>query len=295
MRHGRFIVSRNDTLLTFLVIISWALNITLIRMGALEIPPLFLLSIRFALGFCLFFPFARRLDFDGVRNVSSYAAFYIVLHLGLLYAGLGYVSSSVAGLVLEVGPAFVIILGWLFYKEKFGIKTFAGLLLAFAGVAVILYSPDAKASLMGAVLITISAMCWAVGALRMRGIKSVDLATMTVYSHAFAFPFIACGSYFLETGQAEALSVADPWVIGGILTYQVLLMSWGLHLWKGLMVRNAAYKLAAIGLLQPVFVVIFGFWLLNETLSMTAVLGGVMAFSGVGIITLRKMQKAQKT
>jgi O-acetylserine/cysteine efflux transporter len=106
------LITPRDALLALLIIASWAFNITIIRAGALEMPPLFLLSIRFVLGAIVFLPFVKKIDAVMIRNVLIYTSLYVVGHLGLLYAGAFYISASLTGLILQMGPAFALILGF---------------------------------------------------------------------------------------------------------------------------------------------------------------------------------------
>ena len=287
-------ITFQDGLLALVIIASWAFNITLIRIGALEMPPLFLLFIRYGLGTLIFLPFMVRTDWKTLKNLALYALVYVVSHLGLLYLGSLYISASLVGLIIQMGMPFGLLLGFIFYGERFGLKTTMGITLSFIGIFIILYKPVENFSYLGAFLILGSAFCWASGSLLMRRVEKVDLPTMTVISYALATPIIGALSYFIEDNQVQGFMNANHYWIGGILVYQIFLMSMALYFWKNLMSRNPVHQLTAFLVLQPLFVVLFGWLLLGETLTHTEMLGGFVILIGVVIITFRRIKKSEK-
>lgn len=282
-----------DALLALGIVALWALNVTFIRVVGLEAPPLLILGIRFALVALLFLPFARpfarpiaRAD---LKNVLIYAFFYLILHLGALFIGLKYIDAGTGGLILQSQVAFAVLIGWVFYGEKFGVKTAGGLVLALGGVVLILAQNElGQASWLGSALVVISALSWATGSVRMRGIKEMNFTTMSFYSHLLAAPVILALSALFESNHIERLEQANHWSLSGIIVYQAVLMTLCLYWWKGLMNRNRVYKVTSFVLLQPIFTVIFGLLLLGESPSLMALIGGALAFGGVVIVTLRR-------
>lgn len=289
-------LSLKDSALALLIVTLWGFHFAIIRLGASEIPPLTLLSVRFSLALLVFAPFAGRLNAEQFKAVAVYAFFYLVLHLGTVFVGLKYVGAGLASMIIQAEIPFLIVLSWYFFGERFGLKTGLGLLVALVGVGIILYQPlDDDFSYFGASLILCSALFWAVGALRMRFIKNTGFAAMTFYSHAVALPFVALLSAVFEKDHMEALRHADPLKVGFVLFYQVVLMSFCLYLWKGLMQRNNAHEVGCFNLLLPFFAVLGGYALLGETLTTQEIVGGLIAFGGVSIVTLRKLQKAKSS
>jgi len=285
-----------DVLLALSIVALWGLHFVIIRIGALEIPPLLLLSIRFTIVILVFLPFMRKLAFAQIQNVFAYSFFYLVLHLSTLFVGLRYIDSGTGGLIFQTQVPFAVLLGWLLLGERFGFKTFAGLTLAIGGaVMIVAQSAIGQASFLGGGLILLSALFWALGSIRMRGIEHVDFISMTGYSHILAYPFIVTLMMFFTPEPLNAIDQANWLPLSGVLAYQVILMSLCLYLWKGLINRNPVYLVSSFCLLQPVFAVIFGMIFLHESLSQQTLIGGAMAFAGVLIVTLRRAKKAEKS
>lgn len=276
------------------IVAGWALNITIIRVGAIEMQPLFLLFIRYSLGALIFLPFMKNVDKKTFINLALYAICYVVLHLGFLFIGALYLQASLSGLIMQMGMPFALLIGYLFYGEKFGPATAFGIVLAFSGILMIMYKPVENFSYLGAFLVLASAFCWAAGSFLMRRVEDVDLPTLTVVGYSVAFPIIGAMSYIIEDNQVESLLNANHFWIGFILTYQIILMSMAIYFWKGLMSRNPAHELTAFLVLQPLFVVLFGWLLLGETLGTSEILGGAVLLSGVVVITIRNIVHARK-
>lgn len=290
-------MSMRDMALAVLIVALWGLHVVVIRIGATEIPPLALLSIRFAIVITFAAFFVKRLPIDKIKAIALYAFPYLFLHLGTIFIGLRYVEAGIGGLILQTEVPFAIILGWLFFREKFGLKTTIGLALAFIGVLVIIYKPGQDTgdfSYFGAAMLVASAFFWAVGSLRMRYIDGVDFWSMSFYSHLIALPFVALLSVFTESNQVADVIKADPLTLGFVLFYQTVLMTLCLYWWKGLMVRNHAYQVTVFMLLQPVFSLVFGMWILHETLDLMTIKGGLITLLGVGIVTMRKLTKEKQ-
>lgn len=285
-------ISLRDLALALGVITLWGLHINVIRIGALEVPPLFLLCMRFSLCVLIFLPFAKKISRSELKNLFLYAFPYLGIHLSTLFIALRNIDSSLAGLLLQTEMPFAILIGWFFLGERFGLKTTIGLAIALIGVLLILYRPMEGFVLWGAIFCLISAFSWSIGAVRMKYIQSLDLPTMTAYSFAMMLPLIAVASYMLETDQIVELQNANHYKLGFVLFYQVILMSLCLFWWKGIMHRNPVYLVIPLTLLQPLITLLGGYFILGETLSTQVLMGGAVTAIGVAIVVLRKTRKA---
>lgn len=288
-------MSLKDILIALAVCFGWGLHVTLVRMGTLEIPPLFLLCLRFGLTILIFSPFITAMTRTQAKNLFFYALPYMGFHFITLFLSLSLMDSSLVGMILQTELPFVVLIGWFFLKEKFGLKTFIGLSLAFLGAFVLVYSPDVQGSYLGVSLAFISALAWSIGAVRMRHLDGISLPNMIFYSYAMIFPLVILATLLFETNQLEKLSSANPMTIGFILFYQACLMSIAQYFWKGLMVRNPAYLVTLFIPLCAIFTLISGVVLLDEKISLMSLFGGFITFIGVGIIVWRKsLKESQK-
>lgn len=281
-----------DAATALIIVTLWGLHTVIIRIGVLEVPPLLLLTLRMAGTALIFAPFARRIGRAQLKNIAIYSFFYIFLHIGLLAVGLSLLDSATTALILQATTPFAMIFGWLLHRESFGVKTLAGLILAFAGVCMILWHPSNDFSYAGAFLVLFSALCWGFGTVFARKTMDTDSASLLAWSHTIPLPFFLLLSLWFEGSRYPALiHEADPWIVLGVWAYQVLIVSFCHAEWRNLIVRNPVYLVASFSLIQPLMTVIFASLMLGETLSPIAMLGGAISLCGVGIVTMRKIQK----
>jgi O-acetylserine/cysteine efflux transporter len=285
-------VSLRDSLLALMIVVLWGFHTVVIRIGVLEIPPLLLLAIRMGGTALVFAPFAKKISMDQFKVIGIYSLFYIFLHIGLLAVGLYYLESATVALLLQTTIPFALIFGWLMHRETFGWKTTLGLVIAFLGVLLILYKPDADFSLMGALMILFSSACWGFGTVFVRKTKGIDLATLTAYAYALPFLPMLALSLWLEPGQFHTLLYeSNLKVVALVCAYQILIMSLCHAWWRNLMVRNPVYLVTCFSLIQPLLTVLFGHWILDEDLGKMMMIGGAISLFGVAIVMLRRVQK----
>lgn len=272
----------------------WGLHFVVIRIGALEIPPLLLLSLRFSLCGLIFIPFASKINISQFKNLVLYVLPFQIVHMLTLFLGLAQVDAGLAALIIQVELPFLVLLGLVFYKERFGLITMCGLLITFTGGILLVYNPhtDSQVTMFGVILLVISAFTWAVGSVRLKYISELNFPTMAGYAFGMATPVIATLSLLVENDHINALQQADHLKLGAVLGYQVIIISLSHYWWKNLMGRNPVYKLTPFTVLTPIFGVIFSMLIMGEKLSMTTTIGGAIALMGVAIVTLRKAKKA---
>lgn len=289
-------MSRQDIALAIFIMLIWGGNFVVIRIGALEIPPFLLLSLRFFFCALIFLPFARKLTAEEFKNLVLYALPFQGVHMGFLFAGMAQVDAGLAGLIMKIEVPILILLGWAFYNERFGLRTLSGIIITLIGGIIILYKPheDAHITFTGIACLAASALFWAIGSVRLKYIKNLNFPTMAGYSFVIPLPFIAAISLIFEHGQVETLANAHHLLLAGVLFYQVVLVSLAHYCWKLLMGRNPVYLVSPFTILSPVFAVLFGSIILNEPLSITTLLGAAIALSGIGIVTFRQIKKQQE-
>lgn len=285
-------MSKRDIFLALLVILAWGIHFPVIKTGTNEIPGLMLVTIRFLLTGLVFLPFCKNLTKLQFKQILIFSAYYYMGHLATLFLGLRYLESATVALIMQAQVPLAMLLGWAFYAEKFKWKTSLGLGIAFIGLLFIFGSPDIT-SYLGLGLILTSSLLWALGTVHMRKIQDIDMPSMTAFSAILAAPVTALMSITLESNHVQELMTANWVKLGGVLGYQIILMSLMMYLWKELMSRNAVQLVTAFTLLQPAVAVVAAHYMLGETLSKEAIIGGGLAMIGVSIIVLRKIQKRE--
>ena len=225
--------------------------------GAVKLPPRVLLAVAFA-GFLL-------------------AADLVLWNIAIMTT-----TVMEAALLVMLYPLLVAGVETLFLKRPMGWHLVAGGLIAFAGVALMTAGPSfgelgsGQSSTTGNLLALAAAFFYA-GCLLItaRSCRGYDVKAVTCWellsAGIFSVPLLFWESHGVPKTQAEWGFVA----LYGILTFAgYLLMNIGLT-------RISASVAAILGYGQPVIATVIAFFLLSETPSRIAVLGGVTVLCGL--------------
>ncbi|NVF13235.1 EamA family transporter [Vreelandella maris] len=274
-----------DLLLGLFVIVIWALNIIVIKVGVVELPPLLMTTLRFMLVAVLlvpFYPVARaQLPFLLLLSIT-----FGSLHFALLFIGLGQAEAGTGALLLQMGTPFATLLAVVFLKEKLGPKRIAGLLLSFAGVIVLAGGPTLPSPLPLSILL-MSALGWAVSQLLIKRGPPIAPLALAGWVALFAVPQVALGSWLFESGQWQAMRQAS-WMGWGAMVYTAVMSSIVAYgIWYALLRRHPVNRVVPMTLLVPVLAVGLGALLMGDSLGVHKLVGGGLVVAGIALIVLK--------
>lgn len=205
----------------------------------------------------------------------------------LTAVAMGSVESATAALIQSATPLFVAILVFVvLHGERPGPRGVAGLLLGFAGIAVII-GPGAfgGGSLVGAACMLATALSYAIGTVYARWAQPGAAAPL-----AFAQQVVATlGAAMLSAGVDSPGAYVQPgwvWVVVVVLAVGASAAPLTMFLW--LLQRARATDAAMVGYLQPIFAGIVGAALLSEWPEPRVIAGGVVVLAGVWLATSRR-------
>ena len=272
----------------------WGLNFLAIKYAIDEIPPIFSAGLRFSLVLLILFPFLKVVP-GKMKQLLTAALVIGALHFGVLYIAMTYAEdiSTVAIATLTNVP-FATILAVVFLGERIGIFTLTGTVFAFVGVMVIGFDPKALDHFFDLSLVMLAAFLYAVGAILVRRLTGVSVLNLQAWIGVVGTLVIMSLSLLLETGQIEALSNSSWTARGGVIFSALgasLLGHGGLYY---LLNHHPVSTIAPLTLLSQVVAVASGVIILGEVLTTNMIIGGVLTFGGVGVILLRKKQKAEE-
>ncbi len=278
-------VPLRDLLLGLFVIAIWALNIIVIKVGVEELPPLLITTIRFMLVAALlvpFYPVARaQLPFLLLLSVT-----FGSLHFALLFIGLEHAEAGTGALLVQMGTPFATLLAVVFFKERLGPKRIVGLLLSFAGIAVIAGGPTLPSPLPLTILL-LSALGWAISQLLIKRGPPIAPLALAGWVALFAVPQVALGSWLFESGQWQAIKQAS-WVGWGAIIYTAVMSSIVAYgIWYTLLRRHPINRVIPMTLLTPVFAVGLGALLMGDSLGIHKLIGGGLVVSGIALIVIK--------
>ncbi|MFG6666015.1 DMT family transporter [Halomonas sp. HNIBRBA4712] len=274
-----------DLLLGLLVVAIWALNIIVIKVGVIELPPLLMTTLRFILVALLLVPFhpvpRAQLPFLLLLSFT-----FGTLHFALLFIGLGQSEAGTGALLVQMGTPFATILAVIFLKEKLGPKRLVGLLLSFAGVVVLAGGPTLPAPLPLGILL-LSAFGWAVSQLLIKRGPPIAPLALAGWIALLAIPQVALGSWLFESGQWQAIRAAGLAGWGAVFYTAVMSSIVAYGIWYALLRRHPVNKVVPMTLLVPVLAVGLGALLMGDSLGVHKLAGGGLVVAGVGLILLR--------
>ena len=145
----------------------------------------------------------------------------ITLHQWLQATGLQTASATVTSWIVASIPVFVALLGWLVLRERLGLWRVAGIVLAAAGVSLIVSNGDLRGLLAGTagtpgdILIGLSAINWAIFTILSKRLMERGTAlqpvAMMLYVMGFGWLFSLVWMGFAGGGEAILRLSADGW------------------------------------------------------------------------------------
>jgi len=248
-------LSLRHALLAVAVTAVWGTNFVVIRVGLDHLPPLLFGALRF--GFALFpaVLFVRRPAVPWSK-LAAYGLLIGAGQFGLLYIAMtDYITPGLASLVVQVQVFFTIALAAYFNGDRVQPFQFAALLLAGAGIGVILLHTDGTTTPLGLALVLAAALCWAGGNVVARSTPGVDMLAYVVWASLFAVPPLLVLSLMFEGWPAirEGIAHADAATWGAVLWQSVANVMFGYAVWGWLLSRYPAATVAPMSLLVPVF------------------------------------------
>lgn len=278
-------------LLALAVVAVWGTNFVVIRVALDHLPPLLFATLRFSLA-CVPALFIRKPDVPW-GTLARYGVLIGAGQFGLLNIALaGHISPGLASLVVQSQVFFTIGLAMMQGGERVRVYQIAALLLATAGIGIILLHADRSATPFGLTLILMAALCWAGGnhVARMSGVR--DMLGFVVWASFFSVPPLLAASLLLE-GPAmigQALARADLGTWAAVLWQTTGNTLFGYAAWGWLLARHPAATITPTAMLVPVFGMGSSALLLGEGLPAWKLGAGALVMAGLGVNILWPMR-----
>ena len=272
-------------LLALAVVAVWGTNFVVIKLALGQLPPLLFAALRFGLVLIpgVFF-FARPAVRPG--NLALYGMLIGVGQFGVLYVAMnGHISPGLASLVLQVQVFFTIGLAMYLAGEQVRRFQWFALLLASAGIAIIMLHADGSTTPLGLLLALLAALSWAGGNIAAKQGAPANMLAYVVWSSAFAVPPLIALSLFFEGWDAVSAALqatsAATWAA-------VAWQAWGNSLfgfaaWGWLLARHPAATISPMALLIPVFGMSTSALWLDESLPPWKLAAAALVLAGLAI------------
>ena len=266
-------------------VISVSFAAVLIRLA--DAPSLVIAAYRLCLAALILAPFAVKLSGRELRKIPGrnlammlLAGGFLALHFGLWVTSLSYTSVATSVVLVTATPIFTAVASYLLFKEKLTVKIVLGITVSIGGSVVIGYGNWSIGTnqLLGAGLALAGALAIAGYLLtgrRLRRTTGLLSYTFVTYSSAAVLLLITAlaSGYSLSgySGNTYLMFVLLA-LIPQILGHSSL--NWSLKFMPATMVT-----IAVLG--EPIIATTLAFLILNESPTLTEIIGGILILGGI--------------
>jgi drug/metabolite transporter (DMT)-like permease len=210
----------------------------------------------------------------------------IPLNQGLFLYGLQWTTAGHSALLYALTPMFVLMLAAWSLREKITFWRTAGILIAFAGVVVVLLEKGivlSPSQFLGDVLVLVAVVAWAYYTVLGKPLIK-KYGAMVVTSRAMTYGtlmFMPVGLYSMRD-FVPGVVATDAWL--GLLYCAIMTSVISYTIWYWALKFIDAAQVAVFNNIQPVVAAFFAWLLLGEPLTTAFIGGGILVLIGV-IIT----------
>jgi drug/metabolite transporter (DMT)-like permease len=293
-------------LLMLLVAIIWGLSWAVGRMLTLELPPMTGAWLRYILTMLIFYLWFMIMAINGKKvrwlpnNKKTMKSLILIGFTGVLcyqfffMHGMFYTAAGDASLIITFNPIFTVILAAPLLGQPISKKMFIGLFCGFIGVGIVTgWSPNTQIEfedrIFGDILILFASLSWATttnmtkrlmeGKDGKNNYSSLEIVVWySLIGTVMITPFMLYETWIYGISMPSE----EGWIaiayLGGLST--VLAYYWftiGIE-------KLGATAASSYIFLVPVFGILGGWWLLDEQLGYTMIVGFLMILIGVKIV-----------
>ncbi|KON68743.1 hypothetical protein AKG34_07975 [Peribacillus butanolivorans] len=289
-------ISRTNTalLLIFLVVV-WGVNWPLSKMALNYTPPILFAGTRTILGGLILLIFAlpryKKLRFKKTWHFYLISAsLNIILFYGLQTVGLGFAPAGLFSAIVFIEPVLLGVFCWIWLGESmYGLKII-GLILGFAGVAIISAGGfTGNVSAIGIILALGSALSWGLGTVFIKKtgdrVDSIWMVTLQL---------IMGGIFLLSVGSSvESWSNIQwelPFIIN-LLFISIFVIAFGWLAFFTLVGSGEASKVGSFTFLIPLIAILCSSFMLHEKITLNLLVG--LLFILISILFVNIKLKSQ--
>jgi len=279
--------------LLFLLALLWGPSFLFIKIAVAEIAPVTLAALRIGIAAVLLNVF---LAFSGGGWTRSFKLWKHLIIVGFLAQGLPfilinwgeqYIDSALASILNGLTPVFTIVLANFTMKDdKMTLEKVIGTGLGFVGLLILILpniTGQIQATTLGIVAVSIAAFCYGAAMvyarINLKGVPPINAtASQLLATSLYLVPlsFILEGPLLIETLSWSA--------IGSVLALASFGTAIAFALFYQILDRTRPSYVSFVTYIVPVFAVILGITLLNESISNAAIIGAVFIMIGAMII-----------
>ena len=289
MTRDRLLAIMEACLVTFL----WSSSYVLVKVGLVQLSPLTLVALRYAVASAILVPLAisrgeatllkKRNDWlkMGFLGLAGYA-----VAQGLQCLGLFYLPAVSVTFILNFTPVIVLVLGVAFLGEYPTPLQLGGMGMVLLGAYLFFNAPLSAYTLLGVAITLVSGVGWAtylVSGRLMFMRERMNPLGMTAFSMGSGTAILAAAAFSLEGPSAVSLS---SW--GIIVWLGVVNTALAFFLWNHALQRLEAFEISVLQNTMLVQIAILSWLFLGEELTAMKLIPMALVFVGALIVQLRK-------
>lgn len=274
----------------------WGANMAVIKIGAMELPPLLMAGLRSLVASLCLFVWMKK------KGIACFPSGNILAHgivtgllfgieFGLIYVGLEYTFASRTYILVYSAPFFVAFgAHFLLTGDRLNRWKIAGLFVAFTGI-VVLFVKDlgtfSLGALPGDIMALLAGAVWGATTIYIKkylSYRTVPLQTL-FYQVLFSAPPLLFMSLILEDPESASLT----WMSGFSMFFQCIIVAFLSYLvWFELIHRYPVSLLHAFTFFAPVFgVFLSGALILGEAMNPRLILALILVSLGTLLLNHR--------
>jgi drug/metabolite transporter (DMT)-like permease len=279
-------------LLILLAIIFWGTSFVATKTVLNEIKPVTIIILRLILASILLTIIALSTKRKFSINLKSHGWIFIlalvaVFHLWIQVTGLQYTTAANTGWIIGTAPVFMALLGFIFYKERITLLQFAGILVALAGLLLLIGKGDiANIGLIenkGDLLVLGSAFTWGVYSMVNKKISLSYSPLMTIL-YLFLMMAVIIIPFNLNKETINSVINLSPVSWMWILFLGIFCSGIAYVIWAQALRDMESAKVGAFLYFEPLVTVIAAWFFLQEEITLLMIFSGLLITAGVFIV-----------
>ncbi|HEV7714067.1 MAG TPA: DMT family transporter [Steroidobacteraceae bacterium] len=283
-------VKPRDLLLLVGITFIWGFNLITSKVGVSEIPPILFTFLRFAIVTVVLLPVLR--IHRGQMSALVVAALLSgAINFGLSFAALRRATSvSSMAIASQLGVPFATLLSVALLDEVVRWRRWTGILLSFAGVAIMGFDPQIGQRWESLAMAIAAAFMGALGLIAIKKLHGFRPAELLGWTTLISLPVLLVVTLSFEHPDWHALTQVSwkAWSALAFAAFGASLISYTGYF--HLVQQYPVTSVAPLTTLSPIFSVTFGVLLLGDHLTGRIIIGGACTLVGVLIITLREQR-----
>jgi O-acetylserine/cysteine efflux transporter len=273
-----------DIMLALAAMSMWGLNFAVAKLALAEFPPIMLTALRFALVALILLPLRPRPP--RLRPILFLSMILGLAHFPFVLSGLSRLDASTSAIVLQLQVPFGVFFAGLILGERLRLRDFLGMIISFAGVALIAGAPRLEANRVGLAFLLIAAVGWGLSTVQLKRLGPIDSFTLNGWMGLFIAVELAVVSLAVEGSPVPYVMAASWRAWGGLLYISVISTIVAFGIWTRLVSRYSVGQTMPFMLTIPLFAILGGIALNGDRPTLDIVAGGMLTVIGVGSIIL---------